>query len=72
MSPSLEITNDEAVVRRAPLFTALDDSAASTLRESMATVKISKGNVLFSEGDDGQTLYVIIEGKIKLLEKAEA
>ncbi|MEY3447761.1 MAG: hypothetical protein RLZZ14_285 [Actinomycetota bacterium] len=58
--------HDETVVRRAPLFTALDDSAASTLKESMTTVKINKGGVLFSEGDEGQTLYVIIEGKIKL------
>ena len=53
--------HDETVVRRAPLFTALDDSAASTLKESMTTVKINKGGVLFSEGDEGQTLYVIIE-----------
>ncbi|MGA1739060.1 MAG: cyclic nucleotide-binding domain-containing protein, partial [Candidatus Nanopelagicaceae bacterium] len=66
MAKSAEITHDEATVRKAPLFTALDDSAASTLREAMTTVKISKGNVLFSEGDDGQTLYVIVDGKIKL------
>ena len=66
MPKSPEITHDEATVRRAPLFTALDDDAASTLREAMTTVKIGKGNVLFSEGDDGQTLYVIVDGKIKL------
>ncbi|MFM8842208.1 MAG: cyclic nucleotide-binding domain-containing protein, partial [Actinomycetota bacterium] len=66
MAKSPDTTHDEAVVRKAPLFTALDDSAASTLREAMTTVKISRGNVLFSEGDDGQTLYVIISGKIKL------
>ena len=66
MAKSAEITHDEATVKKAPLFTALEDSATSTLRESMTTVKISKGNVLFSEGDDGQTLYVIVDGKIKL------
>lgn len=32
--------HDEAVVRRAPLFTALDDNAAATLKAAMTTVKI--------------------------------
>jgi len=66
MAKAVSAGRDEEVVRRAPLFTALDDGAAATLREAMSTVKISKGGVLFSEGDDGQTLYVIVEGKIKL------
>ena len=57
---------EEEVVRRAPLFTALDDAAAVSLRASMDTVKIAKGSILFKEGDDGEHLYVIIEGKLKL------
>ena len=57
---------DDEVVRRAPLFTALDDAAAASLRASMDTVKIAKGSILFKEGDDGEHLYVIIEGKLKL------
>ncbi len=65
MSKSTEIA-DEQVVRRAPLFTALDDGAAATLRSAMTTVKVIKGNNLFSEGDEGDHLYVIVEGKIKL------
>ena len=57
---------EDEVVRRAPLFTALDDAAAVSLRASMDTVKIAKGSILFKEGDDGEHLYVIIEGKLKL------
>ena len=57
---------EDEVVRRAPLFTALDDAAAASLRASMDTVKIAKGSILFKEGDDGEHLYVIIEGKLKL------
>ena len=45
--------NEDEVVRRAPLFTALDDASASTLRASMTAVKISKGQTLFKEGDTG-------------------
>ncbi|MCX6431028.1 MAG: Crp/Fnr family transcriptional regulator [Actinobacteria bacterium] len=57
---------DEAIVRKAPLFTALDDAAAASLRSSMEIVKLSKGSTLFSEGDEGEHLYVIAEGKLKL------
>ena len=54
------------VVRRAPLFTALDDEAAIALRASMIEVQVAKGQVLFNEGDAGDRLYVVVEGKIKL------
>ena len=60
------MTSDESIVRRAPLFTALDDAAAAALRASMETVRLPKGSTLFSEGDDGEHLYVIVEGKLKL------
>ncbi|CAB4594149.1 unannotated protein [freshwater metagenome] len=57
---------DDQVVRRAPLFSALDDASAASLRASMENVKLGKGTVLFSEGDEGDHLYVIVEGKLKL------
>jgi CRP/FNR family cyclic AMP-dependent transcriptional regulator len=58
--------NDEEVIRRAPLFTALDDASAATLRESMTQVKVGKGQMLFKEGDAGDRLFVVVEGKLKL------
>jgi CRP/FNR family cyclic AMP-dependent transcriptional regulator len=58
--------NDEEVIRRAPLFTALDDASAATLRESMTQVRVSKGQTLFKEGDAGDRLFVVVEGKLKL------
>jgi CRP-like cAMP-binding protein len=60
------VPHEEEVVRRAPLFTALDEAAAVSLRDSMDTVKIAKGSILFKEGDDGEHLYVIVNGKLKL------
>lgn len=57
---------EEEVVRRAPLFTALDEAAAVSLRASMDSIKIAKGSILFKEGDDGEHLYIIIDGKLKL------
>ena len=57
---------EDEVVRKAPLFTPLDDSAAAALRASMTPVKINKGGVLFAEGAEGDHLYVVVEGKLKL------
>ena len=56
----------EDVVRNAPLFLALDDEASVALRASMVEMDLSRGQVVFAEGDSGDRLYVIVEGKIKL------
>ena len=57
---------DHDVVRRAPLFSALDDEASRALQAEMTRTRMERGDVLFREGDRGDTLYVIAEGKIKL------
>ena len=57
---------DESVVRNAPLFSALDDESAAALRASMTVVRVMKGDTLFKEGDDGDRLYVVVDGKLKL------
>jgi len=60
------VPQEDEVVRRAPLFTALDDAQSASLRASMDSVKISKGGILFKEGDEGEHVYVIVDGKLKL------
>ena len=62
---------DENVVRKAPIFQGLDPAAANTLRVAMAPVKLRKGQALFKEGDDGDNLYIITSGKIKLGTKSQ-
>jgi CRP/FNR family transcriptional regulator, cyclic AMP receptor protein len=49
-----------------PLFAALDETAASSLRASMQEVRLPRGQSLFAEGDPGDRVYVITTGKIKL------
>ena len=56
----------EDVVRKAPLFTALAEDSATALKARMVEVKVSKGQVLFNEGDSGDRLYIVTDGKIKL------
>lgn len=57
---------DEEIIRRAPLFAEVDDEAAEALISSMSDVHLSRGQVLFHEGDRGDRLYVITSGKVKL------
>ncbi len=53
-------------MRKAPLFSPLDDHAAEGLIATMNPSRLERGDVLFHEGDQGDRLYVIGEGKIKL------
>jgi CRP-like cAMP-binding protein len=48
------------------LFSALDDEAAAALRSSMGEGRLRRGEVLFHEGDAGDKLYIVTDGKIKL------
>lgn len=54
------------VLMQAPLFSALDPESAAALRASTAVARLSKGEVLFREGEPGDRLYVVEEGKVKL------
>lgn len=57
---------DLDVLRRSPLFAALDEQASAELLSSMTPLRMDRGDVLFHEGDPGDRLYVITEGKVKL------
>lgn len=54
------------VLRQAQLFRQLDDEAAAALRATMEEVVLDRGDVLFREGDEGDRVYVVLEGKVKL------
>jgi CRP-like cAMP-binding protein len=58
------VTDD--VLRQSPLFSGVDDDSAAVLEDSMAASTLNRGDVLFNEGDAGNQLYVVIDGKIKL------
>ncbi|MGH3509876.1 MAG: Crp/Fnr family transcriptional regulator [Nocardioidaceae bacterium] len=54
------------VLRHALLFHELDDEASEALRASMTESHLRRGEVLFHEGDAGDKLYVVTDGKVKL------
>ena len=60
----------QSVLSRAPLFEALDEDGARALRSRMTDVELGRGERLFAEGDEGDRLYVVLDGKIKLTRTA--
>lgn len=54
------------VVLSAPLFAGIDPEAARALLASMTRVDLTRGVTLFHEGEPGDRLYVIADGKVKL------
>lgn len=57
---------DLDIVTRSPLFSGLDEAAASALLELTERGTFKRGQVIFTEGDPGDKLYVVTSGKIKL------
>src|SRR5690606_25084357 len=57
---------DDDVVLSAPLFADMEGEETRALFESMVPVELVRGDVLFREGEPGDRLYVIAQGKIKL------
>jgi len=56
----------DQVVQQAPLFSRLNPEDAHALVDSMEETHLPRGEVLFHEGDSGDRVYVVIEGKVKL------
>ena len=58
------------VLRRAPLFDALDDDSAAALQAGVTIVELARADRVFEEGASGNQLYVVLDGKIKLTRAA--
>jgi len=64
------VDHADDVLRRAPLFNALDDDSAAALQAGVTVVQLARAERLFEEGASGNQLYVILDGKIKLTRAA--
>ena len=59
-----EMTLD--AIRSVPLFAPLDDHAAAELRDSLSVRDVTAGDTLFCAGDDGDAMYLIESGRIRI------
>src|SRR5262245_53451359 len=53
-------------IRSVPLFASLDDEAASDLRNLLKTHDVATGTSLFRAGDDGDAMYLIESGRVRI------
>src|ERR1700728_1962799 len=60
------------MLRRAPLFEALDDEGTKALRAGATEVALAGGARLFEEGETGDALCVVLDGKVKLTRTSAA
>jgi CRP/FNR family transcriptional regulator len=60
----------EGVLGSVPLFAALDADSAATLEKMLTTRSVGKGYIVFNEGDDGDRLFIVLDGKVKITRAA--
>lgn len=65
-----DVIVSETAISNAPLFESLDDEVRELLRSAMGEVSLRRGETLFSEGDPGDRLYLVVDGKVKLGHRA--
>jgi CRP/FNR family transcriptional regulator len=56
----------EGVLAQVPLFAALDADSAATLEATLTTRTLARGHVVFREGDAGDRLFLVLDGKVKI------
>lgn len=59
-------TVEQNVIGSIPLFEALDEQDQQSLRALMSATTIRRGEILFNEGDPGDRLFILTDGKVKL------
>ncbi len=63
-TPPPEMTLD--AIRSVPLFASLDDEATGELRDLLRTRDVAAGIALFRTGDDGDAMYLIESGRVRI------
>lgn len=58
-------------LRQVPLFESLDDEAAHELCELLENLDCKAGALLFRAGDDGDAMYLIEEGTVRIFVRAK-
>jgi CRP-like cAMP-binding protein len=56
----------EGVLARSPLFGVLEPAKRLELADKMPEVVLEAGQVLFSRGDPGDSIYLVTEGRIRI------
>lgn len=61
-----------SILRRVELFSSLDDRSLGHLKETMKAVSLRAGEVLCTEGEPGDRMYLVGSGELRVLKKGKA
>jgi CRP/FNR family cyclic AMP-dependent transcriptional regulator len=56
----------DGLLASVPLFAGLDDEMADALARALTTRAVVRGHVVFNEGDIGDRLFIVLDGKVKI------
>jgi CRP/FNR family transcriptional regulator len=56
----------DGVLASVPLFAALEEDTAALVASALTTRAVVRGHVVFSEGDIGDRLFIVLDGKVKI------
>ena len=54
------------LLRSVPLLSCLSDDQLNSVQDSARTVKYPRNTILFSEGDSGDCLFIVLSGRVKV------
>ena len=57
---------DKALFAQSPIFAGLDDDELEGVAEICEVVKLKWGEYVFREGDEGDRLYIIADGEVRI------
>jgi CRP/FNR family transcriptional regulator, cyclic AMP receptor protein len=66
----LPVVVDRGLIRETELFAKLDDAAIDQVVGAAVRRNLSRGDVLFAEGDDPDHLYVVDDGRIAIASRS--
>ena len=70
MSSSTGETAGDDVLARAGLFQGVAEEARDALTSALSYADYTRGETVFAEGEQGDTLYIVLSGKVKVGRKA--
>jgi ATP-binding cassette subfamily B protein len=67
----MNINNIRAFLRELPIFAIYQDDELTLLLEASILISVNAGQVVFEQGDHGDSFYVVYSGRIRILQRNE-
>ena len=59
--------NTEGILQKLPIFSSLTDKELKIVCNTGTSLSVDSDEILFSEGDEGSNLFIVLKGSIRYL-----